>query len=381
MYKRQDNILTPKEEEAVESVRDAGKVALKRRQESYAKKGWEVVCSGSEISFLASYANNYHIKVRCDGLNLFRANGQLFFEIVDLKTTSGSVFKDADLASAIGNFHYATLGSVYLDVVQEALCRPEVWEQLGISQHLPQDGSQLNPYVEFNLFWVSKETNSCRFQDFMGFRGVETESWEYYGNVGYAAALEHYSLSVQQTQELIREASASKSKEQLDAYFDHPVQPTKRVFWAYQEYIMSFGKRQDGLGLMNVSLEKNEDTLRQELNKAFPPPPPPIPILSAVPVFGEKPKVSPANEVKKAAKKARKNGKAQAKQKVATTLPPEQEGEETNDLTYTVVQKLKKAEMLNNVTFEGAFESGDENLHTTKLRSKLWRWLKKEKMV
>ena len=314
-------------------------------------------------------------------MNLFRANGQLFFEIVDLKTTSGSVFKDADLASAIGNFHYATLGSVYLDVVQEALCRPEVWEQLGISQHLPQDGSQLNPYVEFNLFWVSKETNSCRFQDFMGFRGVETESWEYYGNVGYAAALEHYSLSVQQTQELIREASASKSKEQLDAYFDHPVQPTKRVFWAYQEYIMSFGKRQDGLGLMNVSLEKNEDTLRQELNKAFPPPPPPIPILSAVPVFGEKPKVSPANEVKKAAKKARKNGKAQAKQKVATTLPPEQEGEETNDLTYTVVQKLKKAGMLNNVTFEGAFESGDENLHTTKLRSKLWRWLKKEKMV
>lgn len=356
---KNDQILSKSEELEIDAFQDVGKRAIENRLLYYKTKGWELLDSLHEVSFLATYANGYKIKVRCDSLNLLKVGNDLFFEIVDMKTTVSSAFLDEQLANAISNFHYAVNGATYLDVVQEALQHATVWQQLGIDKHLPSNGQPLNPFVQFNLFWVSKETCSCKYHEFLSYAPVVEESWSYYGCIGYYAALIYYYQELQKVTDLVAIASQGENKGLLDAFHKGSVDTLgKRTFWKYAKHITNIQKAP-----LEVVLPFNEETLRQEIDKHFPPPPPPTMVLNAAPsMFESKPKEETNPEEIEI-------GEIDAKD-----VKKVQKGE--IPLSYDDLKKMKKGTIINHVLFAGLFKAGAEKMNANKVRSAAYKFLK-----
>ena len=125
-----------------------------------------------------------------------------------------------------------------------------------------------------------------------------------------------------------------------------------------------------GKGWLENPPKHNEETLRREIDKAFPPPPP---VLAFVPSIA-----TLDNDNGTKIKEVVIDEAAHMEEEGPPPLPKGAKLVGTPPYTYDDLKKMKKGEILSNKLLSGAFDVSASSLNVNKLRGIAHKWLKKE---
>ena len=312
-----DNILSIKEEVAVQDLGPKLVAGLQTKIQSFQERGWGVLKACPELSIFATYASGISIKVRLDALFLLSIQGQLIFMVEDVKTTSKSVTNFNGLSLDIEAFLYHLQGIVYLMVAQDALSIPQNIRQLGVE---PGTDNHMNMGGQFNFLWLSKLSETCGFQEgFLNYGQVAEKSWDYWGLSAFATALVHYKQVLEKGGNLLQAATNNAKKETLEEtaiFMDAP--PTGRMRWSHGSYVDTANEHR----MSQLRFPITEASLRSGIQQVFPPEveTPEPPTVTARPAPKKKKKTTPPPP--KEAVKVEEEKEKEKKEEKDPTLAP-----------------------------------------------------------
>ena len=189
----EDNILNIKEYDKAVELGKVTQKAFAGLVETLNKAGFVVFKTFPEISFFVEF-ERFKLKVRPDMLLLIKnkETGNIFFIILDLKTTSSSVTDNKALARTMETLNYPLSAAMYTIVVQKSL------EDETTKSFLELTGDHAVPagpmYGSFGILWASRDTLSCALEPdvYKTEHSGEENTWAYLGEVGFAAGLSRY---------------------------------------------------------------------------------------------------------------------------------------------------------------------------------------------